>query len=253
MSIIQPSDIIKESYDLLYTELDSTLKDTLGLFNGTSNNDILLALQVKLKNLRLNYSLDLDVLSEVTALEEEISSCILRAFANEFYNQEDDEIETKEVPINDISPALVANFIYKNFYLNRKQLLEDFVINKILNEKSSLAKRYKTSNTVKDITYKSIRSELKDVKNQDYYVVLMYSDEIIDDILLDEEITLEDIFQYSDLTELDIYLMEELFLNSKDNSIIASNLVNSLKNCSVYDFFKSNLRNRLFLSIKSNG
>ncbi|BDH16441.1 MAG: hypothetical protein [Bacteriophage sp.] len=253
MSIIFTDDILREAYDILVTEFEESLENPLDIFQEVGKTDILNVLIDKINNVKLSYELDEDSLLKLNNLEEKIYSTVLTKFdkeINNFINDDDNKVNIFE-DIEDISLKLLSLFIYNNFYLNRTKVLEEFIIGKILNDKTSFSKRYKTPDTIKDITYKAIRSELN-TKNQECYIILMYLNEIISDILNDENITVSEILIFNNPTESEEELTELLFSNTNTDKLIGQILSQSLlKNNEFLNNFNSVIKTRMFNMFKN--
>ena len=83
MSTIFTDDILREAYDILFTEFEESLENPLDIFQEVGKTDILNVLIDKINNVKLSYELDEDSLLKLNNLEEEIYSTVLTKFDKE--------------------------------------------------------------------------------------------------------------------------------------------------------------------------
>lgn len=241
MYVSAPDNIIQEGYSILEIELESTLSNPNELYLGRIPTDILTVLLNKIKLVKLGYpdDFDYDVMQSLIALEDAVYEKIITAFEIEFFNGEAYIIEN----FQDISKNIIADFIYRHFYLHRKNLLDEFLANTIFVNKTNLAKPYKTSVAKKDITYQAIRNELV-VSSPDLYIVVMHAGNICEDLLLDDSLDIKTIFTHSNLDEEDEELVKRLF---EFNGIeMCQMLTNNLRYSNSYEQFKSLFKGYIF-------
>lgn len=239
--ITTPDSILREGYSILEIELESTLENVNELYFGRTPSDILTVLLKKIKLVKLGYpqEFDYDVMQELIALENTIYVKIIAAFEKEFFNGELYFAEH----FQDISSHTIADFIYKYFYLQRREIVDNYLSNTLFANRTNLAKRYKTSAAKKDITYQAIRSELK-VSSPDLYIVVMHACNICEDLLLDDNLDIVTLFGHSELDETEEELLHRLFeFNGVD---ICQILTNNLRSSTSFDYYKSLFKNHVF-------
>ena len=236
-------DIIRENYVLLANELDSTLSlENVGeLFAPESPSDLLGALMVKIDSAKQYDDLDFDTANELNELEEEIFNSIRLAFGTEFPELAD----LLYTEFNDISQNPLIEFIYKFFYIKRRELCLNFLVERVLTKRSTLVKAYKTAEIKKDLSYQTAKSEMKELKNSEYYVLLMSAGELVEDILGDDSLTYATVLGYTDMEEEELEI-SDILCNNLNGTTAMTNIYQSLVNSEYLDEFKATFKNRLF-------
>ena len=237
-------DIMRENYDVLASELESLLSQPSELFTRLGHSDVLSILQGKMDNIRVNYDIDYDGQQELRSLEEDINGTILNTFKKEFV----DHADTIDTEFSDSSLKGVAAFIYQYLYIGRKDLLLNYLLEYTLTNRAAIAKRYKTNDSKKDITYQAIRAELV-IRNPDYYILIMHSHSICEDVLFDEELDLLEVFELTDMSEDESDITERLF--EYNGTLAMQTLSNSLKDSAYFNDFKNTFKSRLSDVIKN--
>lgn len=236
-----PDSILREGYSILEIELESTLENVNELYFGRTPSNILSVLLKKIKAVKLGYpeEFDYDVMQELIALEDTIHVKIISAFEKEFF---DGELYFSE-HFQDISSHIIADFIYKYFFLQRRQVVDSYLANTLFVNRTNLAKRYKTSAAKKDITYQAIRSELT-VSSPDLYIVVMHACNICEDLLLDDNLDIITLFSHYELEEAEEELFHRLF--EYNGVSVCQTLTTNLRNSTSFDYYKSLFKNHVF-------
>jgi hypothetical protein len=236
-------DIIRENYVLLADELDSTLSlDNIGeLFSADPVSDLLGALMVKIDSAKQIEDLDYDTQNELKELEDEISESITIAFSNEF----PDLADVLNTEFNETSKNPLVEFIYKYFYIKRREVCLNYLLEKTLSAKSSFIKKYKTGDIKRDLGYQTAKSEMKDLKNPEHYILLLAANDIIADLLGDDNLNIHELLTMTDMEEDELEI--SLVLCDNDSGVLAMNTIyNSLINSNYLDEFRSAFKNALF-------
>lgn len=218
-------EFIYESYTLLFEELEGLLSDPSELFTSMERNDIFSVLSNRLDTIQLYHNdlLTQDELEVMKVQRTELLSAVMQHFEKEFPMMED----FLQLEYSENHHQTLAYLIYKLFYMKRKDLLETFVIDKILLNRNDLVERYKGVDIRQDLAYKALRAEGGFV-NTSYYTILVCYNEIIEEYLTDESLSLDEIGSFYYLTEAEYDLFETI--NASDNGLaFVKQLVESMR------------------------
>ena len=237
-------DLIQESYSVLSSELESILSNPEDLYTNVRLSDIMAVLLNRIDNIRLNYDIDSDQEEDLRTLSNTIYQTVIDAFKEEF----PDTADSIETEFQDGSNAFLSEIIYKYLYIGRRNLLLDYAVSTTLSKRTNLAKSYRTPDSKKDITYQAIRADFP-IRNPDYYILLMNYSSICNDILLDENLDIMDIFNNTDLTEDEADTFERLFTGNGVE--VAKVIMSSLTKSFAYPEFLNAYKLALANEIKS--
>ena len=236
-------DAIRQNYEVIQEDIDQVLTDPRELFTSAPLSDSLGLLQNKVDAVRIAYELDYETQNEIRELQDTINNSVIAAFGKEFPMLAD-AIDTNTIGVS-ITP--IAEFVYGQLYLLRKKHFMTFLLEYVLSNRSALAKRYKTADSKKDIGYQKVRAEVE-VRNPEYYLLVLNSNEICDDILGDENTDILDMMQRIEFTEDEEMIYQSLF---EYNGLEAYQLfTNSLLTSPYYDEFRSTFKVNLLNAIK---
>ena len=244
-NLIIPNDLIREGYSIMETLFEDLLENPSELYVNENPLDIVSILLEKIDIVKKEYNLDYDIFNELCYLENEVYTKILDAFNKEFL----EDGEKVEDLVESLSTRVLAMFIYNTFYLNRRSNILEYLVESTLNKRKSLVKQFKTPDTRWDLTYYAIRSGLK-LNDNDYYVVLMFSNDIFDTFIGDEDVNINEYLLYSDIDEQFEEIISELF--QYNGNLVFNRLKTSLKNYSGYSQIRSIYKDLLLTRINSN-
>lgn len=243
--MIITADLIREAYTIIETLFDDLLKRSEELYVTDTPLDVVSLLLEKIDIVKKDYSQDLDVLNQLKEVENEIYSRIINRFTEEFISPEEEFIDLNDSNIN--IPTL-ALFLYNTFYLKRRINLLRYLVNSTINQKKALVKKFKTPSSKKDLTYQAIRNELR-LDDNDYYILLMFSSDIFDTFVGDENTDVKEYILHSDISEEEEQIASKIF---QYNGIqIMNNLKASVKDYKGYRQLRTIYKDLLFSRIRN--
>ena len=232
-------DFIKESYTLLEESLKEILNTPSDIFSRQPTNDFLKALTNRIDYCRANYNLTDEDSDLLKTLENDITNSVYIAFCKEFgFDLEDFE----RVYSSEAEKNYIAQIIYSNFYLNRKELVSNFLVNYVFNKRKAYVANYRTNENRKDLEYYSMRKEFNFVNNDYHFIILNYIDILEDIINSDDAFTFN---EFAGLSEFDVDQLEVIEGLFTDEGVSYVNIIlESLR--------KSDYYNDMLIEIKNN-
>ena len=236
-------DAIRQNYEIIQEDIDQVLSDPRELFTTAPLSDSLGLLQNKVDAVRIGYELDYETQNDIRELQDSINTTVLTAFGKEFPML----VDAIDTNFSGVSVTPITEFIYGQLYLLRKAHFMTFMLDFVLSNRANLAKRYKTPDSKKDIGYQKVRAEVT-VRNPEYYLLILNSNELCDDILGDENTDISEIMTRIDLTEDQEEVAYSLFEHNGTEAF--QQLAKSLLTSPYYDEFKSTFKVNLLNGIK---
>ncbi|WP_368880311.1 hypothetical protein [Proteus mirabilis] len=210
-------DFIDESYTILNESLDEALGNKKDLFNSVLPNNFLDGIMNRIDTFKMENREELianENMGEIVDLEMNVVNCVVQHFRKDF-DANDAHIEYLTQELN--SARMLAHLIHDNLYMNRRELIINFLVNYILQNKKDFIALYKKPENRKDIYYQSLREQLK-LKKPDNYTLIMFCNEICLQIVTDTNAL--EIGTFFDLSEVDLddaEQLKDLFSSSSDN------------------------------------
>lgn len=200
------ADFISETYELLQEELSLTSLNVSELYSTFPKNDILGGILAKIDSVRKQYNLTQENSEQLTALAHATYAAVFAAAIREFPDIEDAVL----TGFDDAEQRAVAMAIYNYLYLQRRNVLKDYLTGTIFANRTLLSEQYKNADQKKDIAYQSIRTEFP-FTNSDYYPLILNLRSIATDYLTSDTVSITDALGYTEVSENELDMLTEVF------------------------------------------